>query len=390
MATIYPVPDDYPPEIIGYTEPWIASPGDEVAVKISCTEPEYRHRTVHILQGYEGEKSPPKLVREVTEIPSGVLPGRFQLAHPGSWAELPPLPFIEQDTGITVQLHAQPWLVQCEHVQALISSLNTTTCTGCAIVLDENGAMQVWIGTGEDVEVLQTGFIVEKRRWLKIVLDIADCTVHLEIIEMSEGLVPAGRNLDQTFELGISASVCNLEPVLLAASHAMSSTTSTRQGVPGNHFNGRLEGVMIETHGAHSLRLLTHYDFSHEMSSDTIIDVSGNAHHGKLHNAPTRAVKGYNWPGTETDWTKDPRFYGAIHFHDDDLDDAEWQTDFTIIVPRTARSGVYAVEVVGTSSNVKDTIPFFVRPSKNILSHQPKVALVASTFTYLAVSQTIS
>lgn len=32
--TLRAVPDDYPPEIIGYAEPWIVNPGDEVDVKV--------------------------------------------------------------------------------------------------------------------------------------------------------------------------------------------------------------------------------------------------------------------------------------------------------------------------------------------------------------------
>lgn len=34
MAEINLFPSDYPSEIIGYVEPWIASPGDRVDVKV--------------------------------------------------------------------------------------------------------------------------------------------------------------------------------------------------------------------------------------------------------------------------------------------------------------------------------------------------------------------
>lgn len=35
MSTIEDIPKDYGSEIIGYTEPWIANPGQTVAVKVS-------------------------------------------------------------------------------------------------------------------------------------------------------------------------------------------------------------------------------------------------------------------------------------------------------------------------------------------------------------------
>jgi hypothetical protein len=102
-----------------------------------------------------------------------------------------------------------------------------------------------------------------------------------------------------------------------------------------------------------------------------------------LINAPTRAIKGYDWDGTENDWSKAKYGYGAIHFHEDDLDDAAWETDFTITVPEDARSGAYAVEV--ESEKAKDSIPFLVRPSKKAWKQREgKVAFVISTFTYLA------
>jgi hypothetical protein len=34
MATIWPVPEDYPKEIIGYAEPWIVDPGEFVDIKV--------------------------------------------------------------------------------------------------------------------------------------------------------------------------------------------------------------------------------------------------------------------------------------------------------------------------------------------------------------------
>jgi hypothetical protein len=48
MATIDEPPPDYPAEIIGYVDPWIASPGDTVAVKVFSTEPQYEYGLVSL------------------------------------------------------------------------------------------------------------------------------------------------------------------------------------------------------------------------------------------------------------------------------------------------------------------------------------------------------
>ncbi|CAK7212928.1 hypothetical protein SCUCBS95973_001626 [Sporothrix curviconia] len=107
--------------------------------------------------------------------------------------------------------------------------------------------------------------------------------------------------------------------------------------------------------------------------------MSGNARDGIVVNAPTRAVKGHDWDGVETDWTKASYGYGAIHFHDDDLNDACWKTDLTVTIPRDALSGAYVVAATGIDANVHDDIAFFESAKP-----RPKAAFVLSTFTYVA------
>ena len=52
-------------------------------------------------------------------------------------------------------------------------------------------------------------------------------------------------------------------------------------------------------------------------------------------------MKGHKWDGSEYNWTHKPEHYGAIHFHDDDLYDCGWETDFTFTVPDDLPSGLY-------------------------------------------------
>ena len=40
-----------------------------------------------------------------------------------------------------------------------------------------------------------------------------------------------------------------------------------------------------------------------------------------------------------------PRQYGAMHFHDDSVHDAGWETDFSLTVPASLRSGLYAAHL---------------------------------------------
>ncbi|KAK7717697.1 hypothetical protein SLS64_003192 [Diaporthe eres] len=174
----------------------------------------------------------------------------------------------------------------------------------------------------------------------------------------------------------------------MAAGFFFDATTSAPHAT--NLFNGRLDSPKIyTTRDGLEYKTWAKFGFALDMSSDRIIDTTGNANHGDLVNAPTRAVKGYNWDGSEPDWTKTRYGYGAIHFHDDDLDDAGWETDFNFEVPSDAISGAYAVIVqsIDHSEQISDHIVFLVRPAALDVptdSSGPKAAIVLSTFTYLA------
>ena len=120
------------------------------------------------------------------------------------------------------------------------------------------------------------------------------------------------------------------------------------------HFNGKLEAPALARRALGRAEILAlaggsfpkglrpkglreevvgSWDFSHQTSSETIIDVGPNDLHGRLVNLPTRAVTGHRWMGEAMDWTRAPDQYGAIHFHDDDIVDACWQPTLTWTIP---------------------------------------------------------
>src|SRR5205823_370608 len=69
-----------------------------------------------------------------------------------------------------------------------------------------------------------------------------------------------------------------------------------------------------------------------------------------------------------------------IHFHADDLVDAEWEADLELRVPESLRSGVYAAKL--TAEGGEDYLPFFVRPKDRKAS--AKALWLVPTNSYLA------
>ena len=80
-----------------------------------------------------------------------------------------------------------------------------------------------------------------------------------------------------------------------------------------------------------------------------------------------------------------PHEYGAIHFHDESVDDARWKPSLSFTIPDNLKSGCYAarLRINGeTSAQMEDYIPFFVRPPAS--GPTAKIALIMSTNSYLA------
>ena len=127
------------------------------------------------------------------------------------------------------------------------------------------------------------------------------------------------------------------------------------------------------------------WDFSLDIPTSKVTDTVGEAScTARSVNLPTRAVTGHNWTGAEMDYKRARDQYGAIYFHDDDLEDARWEVGFEFKLPATLKSGIYAARLRTETS--EDYVPFFVRPKKGTAT--AKIAFLVPTFSYLAYGST--
>src|SRR4029079_19258140 len=106
--------------------------------------------------------------------------------------------------------------------------------------------------------------------------------------------------------------------------------------------------------------LAADWDFAADITSARVTDRGGHGLHGHTVNMRMRGVTGYNWTGREVDYRLAPAQYGAIHFHDDDLDDARWLVDFQLTIPADWQSGIYSARL--PAGDLSDDITFVVRP----------------------------
>ncbi|NBQ89408.1 MAG: N,N-dimethylformamidase, partial [Betaproteobacteria bacterium] len=131
------------------------------------------------------------------------------------------------------------------------------------------------------------------------------------------------------------------------------------------------------------------WDFSANISENAasthVVDTSVNKLHAVGVNLPVRGVTGFNWSSDFMSFRHAPQEYGAIHFHDESVDDARWQPSFTFKVPKGLKSGVYAARLRingATTADCEDYVPFFVRPPAE--GPTAKIALVMAMHSYLA------
>lgn len=360
-------------EILGYTSKWIVSPGEQVGIKVSTTAASYTTRLCRLISGHRDlDYTLPKCEYFDGILPAEDHPGRYQECHIGSYGKVDQWSNIDviESQGVAVDLWVFPTVKDVGHQQFIISDLDGKAVRGFGLLISKKNEFELHIGTGENKESLATGFKVVAKTWLHVRFSIRVQEVEITISPRTFGTAKVGLPLSVHHRLLRRYAPATGQSLIIASSMFNGSTV-------GNCFNGRIDSPQISS----GSKLLVKFDFSEDMTSDYIVDVSPSTLKGELVNSPTRGVKGFDWDGSQSDWTKASHGYAAIHFHEDDLDDAQWEDDFVLTIPEDARSGAYAVDC-STPDGVHDMVTFFVRchPDKP----KAKVGFLLGTFTYTA------
>ena len=379
-------------DIVGYADRFSVRAGDTIRFMVSCKLPSYTADVVRLIHGDlnpEGPGFKEELVQNV-----GTFPGQLQELVIGSYVVVPDHPLLRLKESFTLSA----WIsstTPSKSSQGLLTKWSDSNNAGYGLVLDGDNGLTLWIGGSDGrVERISTGVPLHRASWYFVAasydsstgrvllyqqpktiwprdpsaavvegeigqLEIADNGMPLIMAGYCEGEESAGPNIAGLYNGKID------RPAVFGRSLSLPELESLRGGASPSELGDNLIGV---------------WDFGKDFSSDRITDSSNNSLHGHTVNRPTKAMKGHNWSAEYHNYNLAPQEYGAIHFHDDDLDDARWDVSFEFQVPKDLKSGVYGARLTGGDS--EDYVPFFVRPANG--ASLAKILYLVPTNSYLA------
>ena len=265
----------------------------------------------------------------------------------------------------------------------ITATLQTLFCWGpLKVCVDENGAV-VMLLNGVDI-VSSSNWRAYLHHWYHVKATL--CTSGASSLNIKRVLLPPAKaKTPKEFNAKAKANTVDFGILggLVCLAASIDITDPKCYANANEFFNGKLEAPKISVDG----NVIVKWDLSSRMTSMTVPSNRGENPTDlalSLINAPTRGVRSSLWDASEFCWRYKPEHYAAIHFHEDDLYDVDWDTSFSFTIPRDMPSGVYVMKIYRDRGDHEDTeaIPFFVCPPR-ILPRQNKLCYIASTFTYI-------
>ena len=399
----------------GYADRLSVEPGGDIRFMVSSERVRYRADIVRLLHGDANPDGPGVKERVIEAAVNGEYPGRRQTLPLGSYALVPDHPVLQLEGSFTVTA----WIAPTSQRGAPDASGSVFARTeglvtkwagprgDYGIFIDELGRLSVRLHGGNGtIEIVNSDqplrpwvpaiFGVNNRpqgvttAWYFVAVSFDSATGRVVLVQDPK----TDFSFDPTRSTTERATALrSLEPSDASLLIAAAGTTT---GVVEAHYNGKIDNPRVYGRalsraeidairdGGGPTDVIASWDFARDIETDVISDISPHELHGRTVNLPTRAMTGYNWDTSETDYRRARHQYGAIHFHDDDLDDAGWEVAFTLTVPAGLPSGLYAARL--RADNFEDYVPFVVRPRRGVATS--RIAVVIPTFSYLAYGGT--
>ncbi|TDN63101.1 N,N-dimethylformamidase beta subunit family domain-containing protein [Paraburkholderia sp. BL10I2N1] len=353
-------------DLVGYSDRLSAVSGESIAFKVSSRlESPFAARLVRVIHADVNPAGPGLRMVDLGHIYSTSAPSVEQLIHRGSWIHVPGVPWPNPVDNWSVSVRVLPTLAKSGS-QCIMSQWDSDKTKGWQIGIGGDGATATWSDDSGSTVNLRANCPVGAR-WSDVSLcfDARTRTLKLSFTPIDSRYVGAE-----------AQAVVSADGWRGPAPAVAIATLSA--DAPKLHFNGRIEAPRIYAGAI----VIAAWDFSVGIDTADIFDRGPSARHGRIVNLPTRAVRSSNWAGREFCWRAAPDEYAAIHFHQEDIDDVNWETSFTFTVPDDLPSGSYAMALADDRGVDRDWVPFWVSARPGRPGHA--LAIVIPTYTYQA------
>lgn len=342
-------PNQTPP-ILGYADHLSARPGETIAFKVSSiSDKPFSARLTRSICA-DPNPSGPGIVEEDASafFKPRTLPSVERAFHAGSYGIAAQAMAMTPERSVALSATIFPTLQRA-------GNQNVVSIGALDLHLNADRALCLAIGD----QVFATDTVLAIRQWYSI-----EAKVEAGQVILRHSMI--GRSRD-------AVSVALEAAEMLPQISGKPIVAAKLQGVQiSQHFNGKIEAPAITVDD----RRCAAWDFSIDMSTTTARATTGPDL--ILVNYPARGMTGAAWDGSEMNWNHRPEHYGAIHFHDDDIYDFEWDTDFTFTIPDAMPSGAYIMRL--ECEGHQDAIPFFIAPQ--LSKPQAELCVLVSTYTY--------
>ena len=346
--------------LVGYADRLSARSGETIAFKVSSQLAE--HYTARLCRSISADPNPNGLgvvEHAMDEVyPPQSFPSRNQPFYPGSYAVSQKPLQIDQNRSFTISVRIWSTLKKSAAQSILIWG-------DVQLFVNDKGCVSVSVG---DAAVIMDNAL-SLRQWydLKVAFNGADNSITLHQICLQGSQAVEADQVSAVVKTDLNQNAA----VYIAACAKDNSVC--------NYFNGKIESPVIEVSDNNKdWQLIAGWNFSKAMGLSLVPDAGPNTNGLQLINSPARAMASSAWDGSEMCWRHKPAHYEAIHFHEDDIYDFEWDTDFSFTVPPELASGVYVMRI--QSGEHEDAMPFYVCPPKGKTS--AKLCVLIPTFTY--------
>jgi N,N-dimethylformamidase len=357
--------------LLGYADRISVAPGETIGFKVSSDAGTwYNAAIVRLVNGDTNPAGPGYQEVEVDDA-SWQIAGRRQTVCAGSCAVIERVGAKLGTAGFRMEMLI--WPTTPEKPEQVLCSLWDRRCgAGFRFSIGSADGLTLVVadGAGDEIKVV-LGATTHARHWYRVSAFLDPAAGKAGCRQESCHKLPGAADCGEA----VLATLIRL-PDMTAAKLVIAAEDRSGAGRFQHFYNGKIEAPILSQAVGSPVGA---WDFSQGIGSSEIFDTSPNALHGQTLQRPARAMTGHCWTGEEINWQHAPEQYGAIHFHDDDIDDAGWQTDFSWTVTDDLCSGLYAARL--NSAEDEDYIPFVLRASK---PRPGGLVLVVPTASYQA------